>query len=114
MLNFLQKLRRNNMQKSTYLKYAIGEIILVVLGILIALTINNWNEQRKENKNEKILLEKVQVEHQYNLDPLYSDTSYINSLSEAISDVYFNLKEIGPDSDSIVSEKVNTVLRVSL
>ncbi len=30
-----------------YLKYAIGEIILVVLGILIALQINNWNEQRK-------------------------------------------------------------------
>ena len=33
-----------------YLKYAIGEIILVVIGILIALSINNWNENRKENK----------------------------------------------------------------
>ena len=32
-----------------YLKYAIGEIILVVIGILIALQINNWNETRKEN-----------------------------------------------------------------
>ncbi|MDU8887229.1 DUF6090 family protein [Yeosuana sp. MJ-SS3] len=32
-----------------YLKYAIGEIILVVIGILIALQINNWNEQRKSN-----------------------------------------------------------------
>ncbi len=35
-----------------YLKYAIGEIILVVIGILIALQINNWNEQRKEDKLE--------------------------------------------------------------
>ncbi len=35
-----------------YLKYAIGEIILVVVGILIALNINNWNEQRKANKLE--------------------------------------------------------------
>jgi len=33
-----------------YLKYAIGEIVLVVIGILIALSINNWNEQRKEEK----------------------------------------------------------------
>ena len=36
---------------SRYLKYAIGEIILVVIGILIALQINNWNEQRKQNSN---------------------------------------------------------------
>jgi len=35
-----------------YLKYAIGEIILVVLGILIALQINNWNEQNKANELE--------------------------------------------------------------
>jgi hypothetical protein len=35
-----------------YLKYAIGEIILVVVGILIALQINNWNERQKENKLE--------------------------------------------------------------
>lgn len=31
---------------SSYLRYAIGEIVLVVVGILIALQINNWNEQR--------------------------------------------------------------------
>ena len=35
---------------SKYLKYAIGEIILVVIGILIALSINNWNEERKTNR----------------------------------------------------------------
>lgn len=33
-----------------YLKYAIGEIVLVVVGILIALQINNWNEERKQNR----------------------------------------------------------------
>ncbi|WP_350293377.1 DUF6090 family protein [uncultured Croceitalea sp.] len=36
-----------------YFKYAIGEIILVVIGILIALQINNWNENRKANTLEK-------------------------------------------------------------
>ena len=41
-----------------YFKYAIGEIILVVIGILIALQINNWNESRKEkNIENKILVE---------------------------------------------------------
>jgi hypothetical protein len=39
-----------------YLKYAIGEIILVVIGILIALQINNWNENRKVQKAQKGLL----------------------------------------------------------
>ncbi len=44
-----------------HLKYAIGEIILVVLGILIALQINNLNEQRKErNKEQSILSEDYQ------------------------------------------------------
>ena len=38
-----------------YLKYAIGEIVLVVIGILIALSINNWNEQKKENNTATIL-----------------------------------------------------------
>ena len=36
-----------------YFKYAIGEIILVVIGILIALQVNNWNEQKKQNRLEK-------------------------------------------------------------
>ena len=41
----------NEGKTANYLKYAIGEIVLVVIGILIALSINNWNEQRKENLN---------------------------------------------------------------
>ena len=55
MLNFFRKIRYNLIEsgKSTrYFKYAIGEIILVVIGILIALSINNWNEERKI-KNEE-------------------------------------------------------------
>jgi len=39
-----------------YLKYAIGEIVLVVIGILIALSINNWNEDLKDRNAESIIL----------------------------------------------------------
>ena len=50
MIKFFRKIRQNLLQEgktTKYFKYAIGEIILVVIGILIALQINNWNENRK-------------------------------------------------------------------
>ncbi len=53
-------LSENKMSK--YFKYAIGEIILVVIGILIALQINNWNEQRINNNSAKIYIENIREE----------------------------------------------------
>jgi hypothetical protein len=49
-----QLLSENNFNK--YLLYAVGEIVLVVIGILLALQINNWNESRKRNIEEEKLL----------------------------------------------------------
>lgn len=59
MIKFFRKIRYNLMETGKtgkYFKYAIGEIVLVVIGILIALQINNWNENRLNNKEEKVLL----------------------------------------------------------
>lgn len=42
-----------------YLLYAIGEIVLVVIGILIALSINNWNENKKTKAKEVNVLEEI-------------------------------------------------------
>jgi len=53
MIKFFRKIRFDLTEKNKtgkYLKYAIGEIVLVVIGILIAITINNWNESNKENE----------------------------------------------------------------
>lgn len=50
MIKFFRKIRKNMIKEnrtSKYLVYAIGEIVLVVIGILIALQVNNWNEERK-------------------------------------------------------------------
>ena len=55
MINFFRKTRKklaHENKSAKYLRYAIGEIVLVVVGILIALSINNWNEQRKAVQNE--------------------------------------------------------------
>ena len=55
MIKFFRKIRQNLLMENKtgkYFKYAIGEIILVVIGILIALQINNWNEARKVKKQE--------------------------------------------------------------
>ncbi|MFC4721685.1 DUF6090 family protein [Geojedonia litorea] len=51
----------------TYFKYAIGEIILVVIGILIALQINNWNESRIDRKSEQVILKQLKSEFNSNL-----------------------------------------------
>lgn len=56
-----------------YLKYAIGEIILVVIGILIALQINNWNETNKAKVNERELLT-------YVLENIKTDSISIDSI----------------------------------
>ena len=60
MIKFFRKIRQNLLMENKtgkYFKYAIGEIVLVVIGILIALQINNWNEGRKEFNKSKALLE---------------------------------------------------------
>jgi hypothetical protein len=50
-----------------YAKYAIGEIILVVIGILIALQINNWNENRKQKEEEQEILNSLNEEISNNI-----------------------------------------------
>ncbi len=73
MFKFFRKIRQKLLSEnkfSKYLLYAIGEIVLVVIGILIALQINTWNENRKARKEEQILLLSLQNEMDYNINEL--------------------------------------------
>jgi len=73
MIKFFRKIRLNLLREnktSRYFKYAIGEIVLVMIGILLALQVNNWNEQRKLNNEEQHLLEDLLSEFNVNLKNL--------------------------------------------
>ncbi|SKB88672.1 DUF6090 family protein, partial [Maribacter arcticus] len=55
MIKFFRKIRQQLLTEnkfSKYLLYAIGEIVLVMVGILLALQVNNWNELRKKEEAE--------------------------------------------------------------
>ena len=73
MLNFFRRIRRNLANQNKFLqysRYAFGEIVLVVIGILIALQINNWNENRKDSRAETNLLMGLQNEFKINLEEI--------------------------------------------
>lgn len=73
MISFFRKIRQKLLQNNNvtrYLIYALGEIILMVLGILIALQVNNWNELRKSQETEQRLLKALLIEFESNLEIL--------------------------------------------
>ena len=73
MINFYRKIRKkmaDDNKPLKYARYAIGEIILVVIGILIALSINSWNENRKNLAQKEMQLKALQIEFTSNLTQL--------------------------------------------
>ncbi len=104
MIKLFKKIRQNNIKENktiNYLKYAFGEIILVVIGILIALQINNWNETRKNKATEQQLLSSLLQEFETNLEIL-------NNTIETNTKIFETCVKIGEftgPSLPIISEK---------
>ncbi len=95
MIKFFRKIRHNLLlegKTGKYLKYAIGEIVLVVIGILIALQINNWNEKQKS-------VAKTQDYYVQLLDDLKSDIKFSKHTLEE-SNSYLKEYEIYTDAYS--------------
>jgi uncharacterized protein YlaN (UPF0358 family) len=116
MIKFFRKIRYGLMEKNKtgkYLKYAIGEIILVVIGILIALQINNWNEKRLDTNQEKITLTNLNEEFQDNLRDLDSINVKLSNTIHSLEHLFamFNKEESQYASttlDSIISKTLTS------
>lgn len=93
MTKFYKRLRHELMNQSktlNYLKYALGEVFLVVIGILVALQINNWNEAKKESKREIALLQNLRNDINSDITSLNSEDS-IYQLLETDAEIAIEL-----------------------
>lgn len=111
MIKFFRKIRQRLLSEnkfSKYFLYAIGEIILVVIGILIALQINNWNDGEKNKKIEQQLLTSLLEEFQANLKLL--DTTI--QTNKRIYDSALKIGEFTGPSLSDFEEKELSILMV--
>jgi hypothetical protein len=90
MIKFFRKIRLDMISKnkiSNYIIYAIGEIFLVVIGILIALQINNWNEERKDRIQEQKILALLREEFISNLNQIENKIKLRNNIMKESSEV---------------------------
>jgi len=86
MIKFFRKIRYDLMEKNKtgkYFKYAIGEIILVVIGILVAIQLNEWRMESNNNNQKQTVLNALQLEFQANLQQLDTVIYYIEKVPKA-------------------------------
>jgi len=95
MIKLFRNIRKNLLNQgktSKYFKYAIGEIVLVVIGILIALQINTWNKQKEEHQLELKILKEIRVNLNLDLNEIQEDIDVMTDINTACDDVKFYLK----------------------
>ncbi|RIA09179.1 hypothetical protein OE09_1008 [Flavobacteriaceae bacterium MAR_2010_72] len=113
MIKFFRQIRYSLMEQnktSKYLTYAIGEIILVVVGILIALQINNWNGNRKNGIKEQVILKSLRI----NLKENYKLLEQANQAALNAYNASLDLHElIQPNVTNINTNRVDSLLSIS-
>jgi len=104
MIKFFRKIRQNLLSEgktAKYFKYAIGEIVLVVIGILIALQINNWNEKSKLKNEEIKLLKEMRSALISDKEDIISNISEHLSAAKSCSILINHISNKLPYNDSL-------------
>jgi hypothetical protein len=114
MIKLFSKIRKKLLDENKtgrYIKYAIGEIILVMIGILLALQVNNWNNNRELKKEELKVLKSLHQEFNENLNNFDIAYKFHLNRKKAIETIMdSNLTELSLDSLKSLNRKVNNNL----
>ena len=104
MINFFKKIKQQLLTEnrfSKYLVYAIGEIVLVVIGILIALQLNNWNEVRKIRIQEIKTLKELRSDLLQNINDIDENITFLKLSKQANEIILHHMENNLPYSDSL-------------
>jgi hypothetical protein len=113
MIKFFRKIRYNLMNQnktSKYFKYAIGEIILVMIGILLALQVNNWNNRRLDASKEQMFLKNLRSDFIFNLDELKRTNNRSKEAYKASADLLEIIKGDTPINPSEIEVLVHDII----
>ena len=116
MINFFRKIRKqfaDDNKPLKYLRYAIGEIVLVVIGILIALQINTWNENRKERSERDYVVHELLAEFQVNLELLRRNVDSNKGLISQMDSMLHELKSMrfpGDENKILINYRMDNFL----
>ena len=105
MIKFFRKIRYNLMGQNktgTYLKYAIGEVFLLVIGILIALSINNWNEQRKREVLKENYIQSIKKDLEQDIFELNTHSEAINNSLKILNNLKNRLQNPSANVDTLI------------
>ncbi|RAJ13186.1 DUF6090 family protein [Olleya aquimaris] len=119
MIKFFRKIRQKLFSEGktgNYLKYAIGEVILVMIGILLALQVNNWNENRKVQKEIREIYNQIIFELDNDIDELSENLNMYESIKSVFDNVVSDSRTVDLLDDGlsrIIASSPNTVLNKS-
>jgi hypothetical protein len=105
MIKFFRKIRQRLLTEnklSKYLLYAIGEVILVMIGILLALQVNNWNEERKTKADEIKILINIKKAFLSDLDNQFAlHFEYVSDKNKSANFIISHMENHLPFNDSL-------------
>ena len=102
MINFFRNIRRqlaNENKFQRYMRYAIGEVILIMLGIFMALQLQNWNEKRKQDIQFKATITQLQ-------NSIFSDRLYNTGVSKFLDSQINQIDSILKNPDDFLPTEI--------